>query len=166
VGEGWGEGKIEEMNSYITGIAKTLRKNNTDVERLLWEHLKARQLEGVKFRRQQPIGRYIVDFVSFEKNIVIEIDGGQHSVGKDRDEERDNWLGVQGFKVLRFWNNEIIQNIEGVLEVIRDHCLFHPPLNPLPSREGKIQWRFSFNKKQMKVDNIKEIFHTNHESRP
>ncbi|MGA2467088.1 MAG: DUF559 domain-containing protein [Thermodesulfobacteriota bacterium] len=119
------------MNSYITGIAKTLRKNNTDVERLLWEHLKARQLEGVKFRRQQPIGRYIVDFVSFEKNIVIEIDGGQHSVGKDRDEERDNWLGVQGFKVLRFWNNKIIQNIEGVLEVIRDHCLFHPPLNPL-----------------------------------
>lgn len=138
MGEGWGEGKIEEMNSYITGIAKTLRKNNTDVERLLWEHLKARQLEGVKFRRQQPIGRYIVDFVSFEKNIVIEIDGGQHSVGKDRDEERDNWLGVQGFKVFRFWNNEMIQNIEGVLEVIRDHCLFHPPLNPLPSREGKI----------------------------
>ena len=138
MGEGWGEGEIEEMNSYITGIAKTLRKNNTDVERRLWEHLKARQLEGVKFRRQQPIGRYIVDFVSFEKNIVIEIDGGQHSVGKDRDEERDNWLGVQGFKVLRFWNNEIIQNIEGVLEVIRDHCLFHPPLNPLPSREGKI----------------------------
>jgi very-short-patch-repair endonuclease len=126
VGEGWGERKIEEMNSYITGIAKTLRKNNTDVERLLWEHLKARQLEGVKFRPQQPIGRYIVDFVSFEKNVVIEIDGGQHSVGKDRDEERDNWLGVQGFKVLRFWNNEIIQNIEGVLEVIRDHCLFSP----------------------------------------
>jgi len=126
------------MNLYIAGIAKTLRKNNTDVERLLWKYLKARQLEGIKFRRQQPVGRYIVEFVSFEKKIVIEIDGSQHSAGKDRDEERDNWLGVQGFKVLRFWNNEILQNIEGVLEVIRDHCLFHPPLSPLPSREGKI----------------------------
>ncbi len=122
----------------MTGKAKTLRKNNTEVERLLWGHLKTRQLEGIKFRRQQPIGRYIVDFVSFEKKIVIEIDGGQHSVGKNRDEERDNWLGAQGFKVLRFWNNEILENIEGVLEVIRDHCLFHPPLNPLPSREGEI----------------------------
>lgn len=138
MGEGGGEGKIEKMNSYIVEIAKSLRKNNTDVERLLWKYLKARQLEGIKFRRQQPIGRYIVDFVSFEKKIVIEIDEGQHSVGKDRDEERDNWLGAKGFKVLRFWDNEILENIEGVLEVIRDHCLFHPPLNPLPSREGKV----------------------------
>jgi very-short-patch-repair endonuclease len=137
VGEGWGEGKIEEMNSYITGIAKSLRKNNTDVERLLWNYLKARQLGNTKFRHQQPIGRYIVDFVSFEKKIVIEIDGGQHSVEKDRDIERDNWLRLQGFKVLRFWNNELLENMEGVIEVIRDHCLLHPPLNPLPSREGE-----------------------------
>jgi very-short-patch-repair endonuclease len=126
------------MTSSITGIAKSLRKNNTDVERLLWNHLKTRQLEDIKFRRQQPIGRYIVDFVSFEKKIVIEIDGSQHSVEKNRDEERDNWLGLQGFKVLRFWNNELLENMEGVLEVIRDHCLLHPPLNPLPSREGEI----------------------------
>ncbi len=98
MGEGWGEGETEGMNSYITGIAKSLRKNNTDVERLLWNYLKARQLGDIKFRRQQPIGRYIVDFVSFEKKIVIEIDGGQHSVEKDRDKERDNWLKLQGFK--------------------------------------------------------------------
>jgi len=122
----------------MPGIAKNLRKNNTDVERLLWKYLRARQLEGIKFRRQQPIGKYIVDFVSFEQKIIVEIDGGQHSVGKDRDNERDNWLGVQGFKVLRFWNNEILENIEGVLEVIRGHCSFHPPLNPLPSREGAV----------------------------
>jgi very-short-patch-repair endonuclease len=124
------------MNSYITGIAKSLRKNNTDVERLLWNYL-ARQLGNTKFRCQQPIGRYIVDFVSFEKKIVIEIDGGQHSVEKDRDIERDNWLRLQGFKVLRFWNNELLEDMEGVIEVIRDHCLLHPPLNPLPSREGE-----------------------------
>jgi very-short-patch-repair endonuclease len=60
-------------------MAKKLRRDNTDVERELWRHLKSRQVEGIKFRRQQPIGRYIVDFVSFEKRIVIELDGGQHS---------------------------------------------------------------------------------------
>jgi len=81
----------------MAGIAKNLRKNNTDVERLLWRYLRARQLEGIKFRRQQPVGKYIVDFVSFEQKIVIEIGGGQHSVEKDRDKERDSWLGVQGF---------------------------------------------------------------------
>jgi len=153
VGEGWGEGKIEEMNSHLTGIAKSLRKNNTDIEKLVWRYLKARQFEGIKFRRQQPIGKYIVDFVCFEKKIIIEIDGGQHSVAKERDEERDNWLSGQGFKVLRFWNNEILENIEGVLELIRNHCLLHPPLNPLPSREGKIQ-REAPSRKGMKVDNI------------
>jgi len=80
-------------------------------------------MDGVKFRRQQPIGKYIVDFVSFEKRIVIELDGGQHSAEQERDRERDNWLSKQGFKVLRFWDNEVLQNLEGVLEVIRDRCL-------------------------------------------
>ena len=80
-------------------------------------------MDGVKFRRQQPIGKYIVDFVSFEKRIVIELDGGQHSAEQERDRERDNWLSKQGFKVLRFWDNEVLNNIEGVLEVIRDRCL-------------------------------------------
>jgi len=80
-------------------------------------------MDEVKFRRQQPIGKYIVDFVSFEKRIVIELDGGQHSAEQERDRERDNWLSKQGFKVLRFWDNEVLQNLEGVLEVIRDRCL-------------------------------------------
>jgi len=80
-------------------------------------------MDGVKFRRQQPIGKYIVDYVSFEKRIVIELDGGQHSAEQERDRERDNWLSKQGFKVLRFWDNEVLQNLEGVLEVIRDRCL-------------------------------------------
>jgi very-short-patch-repair endonuclease len=91
---------------------------------------------GFKFRRQQPIDNYVVDFVCFEKRIVIEIDGGQHSLEKDA--ERNNYLEKNGFKVLRFWNNEVLQNIDGVLEVIKNSCLYHPPLNPLPSREGKI----------------------------
>ena len=94
-----------------------------------------RQMEGFKFRRQQPIDKYIVDFVCFENRVIIEVDGGQHSAEKDI--ERDSYLKRHGFKVLRFWNNEVLTNISGVLEVIRKDCLSHPPLNPLPSREGR-----------------------------
>lgn len=121
----------------LTKIAKTLRKQTTDAERLLWKHLKAKQVEGFKFRRQQPIGKYVVDFVCFEKSIIIEADGGQHAEEKNKDHERDKWLKPQGFKVMRFWNNDILGNIEGVMETIREQCLNHPPLNPLPLREGK-----------------------------
>ena len=100
--------------------------------------MRAKELEGLKFRRQEPIGRDIADFVCHETRIVIEVDGGQHSTNKDRDRKRDNWFKDQGYKVLRFWDNEVLTNITGVLEVIRENCLSHPPLNPLPSREGKV----------------------------
>jgi len=96
-----------------------------------------RQMEGLKFRRQQPIDNYIVDFVCFENRIIIEADGGQHAVENNEDSERDSYLQRLGFMVLRFWNNEVLQNTTGVLEIIREKCLSHPPLNPLPSREGK-----------------------------
>lgn len=84
--------------------------------------LRNRQLEGVKFRRQQPIGPYIVDFASFEKKLVIEIDGGQHSEEKvkKRDTERTAWLKERGYRILRFWNNEVLTNLEGVLKRIRE----------------------------------------------
>lgn len=121
----------------LTKTAKTLRRNSTDAERLLWKHLKTKQLENFKFRRQQPLGQYIVDFVCFEKGIIIEADRGQHAEEKEKDQVRDEWLKSQGFEVIRFWNNDILVNIEGVMETIRDQCLNHPPLNPLPSREGK-----------------------------
>jgi very-short-patch-repair endonuclease len=137
MGEGEGGGDLR-LSKDITPTAKILRKRLTDTERFLWTYLRAKQLEGLKFRRQEPIGRYIADFVCHEKRIVIEVDGGQHSTNKDKDRERDNWFKVQGYKVLRFWNNEVLTNIAGVLEVIRENCLFHPPLNPLPSREGKV----------------------------
>jgi hypothetical protein len=93
-------------------------------------------MEGFKFRRQQPIDSYIVDFVCFENRIIIEVDGGQHAAN-NKDRERDSCLQQFGFMVLRFWNNEVLQNTNGVLEIIREKCLSHPPLNPLPSREGK-----------------------------
>jgi very-short-patch-repair endonuclease len=112
---------------------KSLRKNSTDAERFLWKHLRAKQIEGLKFRRQEPIGNYIVDFVCFEKSVVIEVDGGQHS--PDRDENRDTWLRSQGFKVLRFWNHDVLQNMEGVLEVILRNCRHESP-SPTPPIEG------------------------------
>ena len=100
-----------------------MRKDPTKTEAILWNRLRARQLDGVKFRRQQPIDRFIVDFLSFEKRIIIELDGGQHAMNKDKDQERDRILTDKGFTVLRFWNNDIIDNIEGVLEAIRQECL-------------------------------------------
>lgn len=107
------------MKQETTNFARELRKNATHTEQFLWRYLCRRQLEGIKFRRQQPIGSYIVDFVNFEKKLIIELDGGQHAVNKFKDTERDNWLKGQGFKVLRFWDNEVFNNVSEVLEVIR-----------------------------------------------
>ena len=118
------------MNYNSATIARNLRKRFTEAEKLLWRYLRAKQVEGFKFRRQQPIGNYIVDFACFEKGVVIEVDGGQHAVERGKDKERDKWLKGQKFEVLRFWNNEVLTNIGGVLEVIRERCLSHPPLTP------------------------------------
>ena len=97
-----------------------MRRNQTDVERLLWSHLRSRQLNGLKFRRQFPIQRYILDFYCLTKKIAIELDGGQHNTdtGRVRDDERDALLARMNITVLRFWNNEIIENIDGVVEKI------------------------------------------------
>ncbi len=123
----------------LNSFARELRNNSTDAERILWRYLKNSQIEGVKFRRQQPIEAYIVDFVSFDKRIVIELDGGQHAENEEYDKQRDACLYANGFVVLRFWNNEVIENIEGVLEVIRERCLrvVPPPPDPLPLGEGE-----------------------------
>jgi very-short-patch-repair endonuclease len=98
--------------------AKELRNNPTDAERILWRHLRLRQLGGYKFRRQQPLGEFIVDFVCLEKRLVVEVDGGQHSSKVAYDAQRTKWLERQGFRVLRFWNYEILQNIGAVKEAI------------------------------------------------
>ncbi|MBT9132010.1 endonuclease domain-containing protein [candidate division NPL-UPA2 bacterium Unc8] len=116
-------------------IARNLRKNFTDTERYLWKYIRRNQLEGFKFRRQQPIGRYIVDFVNFKRKIVIEVDGGQHAIEGAQDRKRDKWLRGEGFEVLRFWDHDVLENIEGVLEVIRDTLLLSPHPNPLPQGE-------------------------------
>jgi very-short-patch-repair endonuclease len=118
--------------NQIRSRARALRKNPTDVERLLWRHLRMWQLDGYKFRRQQPIGNYIVDFVCLEKRLIIELDGGQHVEQLKYDTERDAWLRAQGFSVLRFWNNEVLQNSDGVKQVIFKALQSTPFLNPSP----------------------------------
>jgi very-short-patch-repair endonuclease len=133
-----GVGEGEHVASHKTGIARSLRKKSTDAERLLWKYLRAKQVAGLKFRRQEPIGNYIVDFVCFESRVAVEVDGGQHS--EERDAKRVNWLQSQGFRVIRFWNHEVLANIEGVLEMIRRnglHQLKSASPSPLPSHQGR-----------------------------
>ena len=114
----------------LTAIAKQLRTKSTDAENLMWRHLRAKRLNGFKFRRQEPVGNFIADFICFEKRIVVEVDGGQHAL-RDSDFERDAWFRGQGFKVLRFWNNDVLGNTEGVLESIRIELNDTPsPLSP------------------------------------
>ena len=115
--------------------ARQLRKNATDAERLLWRQLRLWQIDGFKFRRQQPLGNYIVDFVSLEKRLIIEVDGGQHAEDVNYDTDRDAWLRNQGFVILRFWNNDVLKNIDGVVEVIAKN-LQKPPSSFLP-RKGE-----------------------------
>jgi len=99
--------------------AKILRAHQTDAEQRLWQQLRAHRFMGLKFKRQKPIGRYIVDFVCIEHRLVIEIDGGQHADRTKYDQRRDDFLRSKGYTVLRFWNNEVIQQLESVLEQIR-----------------------------------------------
>ena len=106
--------------------ARALRKNSTDAERALWHYLRLRQRQGYKFRRQQPLGHYIVDFVCFEQKLIIEVDGGQHAEQNDADSKRTEDLVAQGFRVTRFWNHEVLQNAEGIIAAI-DRMLMIPP---------------------------------------
>jgi very-short-patch-repair endonuclease len=103
----------------LTNKARSLRKNQTDVEQLLWKQLRSRNLAHHKFRRQFPIDPYIADFACLELKLVIELDGGQHANRVEYDDQRSMFLEKRGFKVIRFWNNDVIENVEGVLEVIR-----------------------------------------------
>jgi len=116
--------------------AKDLRGNLTDAEKLLWRHLRSRRLEGDKFRRQQILGPYIVDFVCLEKKLIVELDGGQHAESVAYDHRRTVFLEATGFRVMRFWNNEVLGNLESVLSCIRAECAVAPSPQPSPS-EGR-----------------------------
>ena len=114
----------------------------TDAENTLWLHLQKKQFHNLKFRRQQPIGIYIADFVCFEKKLIIELDGGQHNEINNikHDNKRDEFLQSQGFTVVRLWNNDIFENIDGVLEYLEQVIFNHSPkldISTNPQGEGK-----------------------------
>jgi very-short-patch-repair endonuclease len=112
-------------------FATSLRNSATDAERTLWKSLRGDALNGLRFRRQFPIGIYIVDFVCFEVRLIVEVDGGQHAESQ-HDESRDGWLKSEGFDVLRFWNNEVLQNMEGVMQELSKAISLRVRLSPPP----------------------------------
>ena len=101
-----------------TARTRQLRKTPTDAEQVLWSILRRRQVSGYRFRRQAPIGQYIVDFACFENKLVIEVDGGQHVESASYDAMRTAWLKQEGFRVMRFWNNQVLQETDAVREAI------------------------------------------------
>ncbi len=119
-----GEGALQAKRSKAgegakLKFAKHLRKNMTEVEKKLWQELRAKRFEGFKFRRQVPIGNYIVDFICHEHKLILELDGSQHE-GSNYDVKRDHYLKTEGFRVLRFWNIDVNQAMDGTLLAILD----------------------------------------------
>jgi len=114
----WERAGVRAMSKGLTNTARMLRKNQTDAERALWQRLRNRQLLGVKFRRQVPIKGYVADFAALEIKLIIELDGSQHIENKEADEIRTGFLQREGYKVIRFWNNDVLLRIDYVLEFI------------------------------------------------
>ncbi len=113
----------------IVATARKLRRSSTDVERKLWHRIRDKQVEGFRFRRQRPVGRFIVDFICLDARLIVELNGGQHAENVAHDKKRTAFLESLGYRVLRFWNSEVIENIEGVLERLREALLL-PRLDP------------------------------------
>jgi very-short-patch-repair endonuclease len=117
------------MPDVIQKRAQGLRKNMTLAEKKLWNKLRLKQFEGFRFRRQVPLGNYIVDFACFEPRLIIELDGSQHADQVTYDEKRTAYLETLGYKVLRFWNNAVFNEMDAVLQMIWDVCI--PPIRPV-----------------------------------
>jgi very-short-patch-repair endonuclease len=120
--------------------ARSLRRDLTDAERIIWNAIRAHRMHGMSFRRQTPIGPFIVDFVCHSALVIIEIDGGQHYETEyiKRDARRDAYLASEGYRILRFNNHEVLTNRQGVLETIAT-AIVHAPSPPLPRKRGREQ---------------------------
>ena len=125
---------MDKAYSRPTARARELRANATDAERVLWPAISARKVAGVRFNRQVPIGPYICDFVSKSLRFIIEVDGGQHS--PDVDTPRTAYLEREGYRVLRFWNNDVLSKLDGVISRITDEIANMPSPDPSRMRDG------------------------------
>jgi very-short-patch-repair endonuclease len=131
------------ISDFKRKAAKALRANTTAAEDILWRHLRRLEIKGSHFRRQVPIGPYVADFACLKERLIIEVDGSQH--GEDansrRDETRTRWLKSEGYRVMRFWNNDVMSNTEAVMDAIHDATAATPPRllsagDPPPPGEG------------------------------
>ena len=113
--------------------ARDLRNNATDAERLLWHQLSSKKVAGTRFNRQVPVGPFICDFIARSIKLVIEVDGGQHDWNAEADQRRSKFLEAQGYKVIRFWNNDVIERIEGVVQEIERVIADMPSNTDMPS---------------------------------
>jgi lysyl-tRNA synthetase class 2 len=120
------------IRSNRTPTARRLRRQLTDAETLLWRHVRNRQLDGWKFRRQFPIDRYVVDFCCAEARLITELDGGQHATRSQADDARTQVLSAMGYLVMRFWNNDALTNLDGVLETVASTLQTLPVVPPSP----------------------------------
>ena len=120
-------------------LQRALRNQPTEAEHRLWQYLRRRQLDGCRFRRQHPFGDYILDFVCLERKLVVELDGGQHADNVSYDARRTQFLEIAGFSMVRFWNNDVFDNIAGVVDVILDSLIPREatPSPPNPPLEGE-----------------------------
>jgi len=117
-----GEGLGTSIRKRLTPVARKLRRNKTDAEAKVWSHLRNRQLENAKFRFQVPFDDYVADFVCHSASLIIELDGSQHADSVP-DQDRDAVMEIAGYRVIRFWNSDVFNNLEGVLEEIRQAVL-------------------------------------------
>jgi adenine-specific DNA-methyltransferase len=126
-------GSLSRSRERVRVRARSLRETPTDAESLLWYHLRDRRLSNYKFRRQRPIGPYFADFACLEAKLIVELDGGQHVEAAAYDENRSRFMEAQGYRVLRFWNNEVLTQTDAVRErILRALQEDNPHPNPLP----------------------------------
>jgi very-short-patch-repair endonuclease len=140
---------VIEGQAQRTSLARKLRQQETDAERKLWSRIRGAQFLGFKFRRQVPVCGYVADFLCHEAKLIVELDGGQHAERSEADDRRSKELGEAGFVLLRFWNNDVLANIEGVLTAMAEQLRVAEKMNsgyaphpvPLPMGEGTPEQR-------------------------
>ncbi len=135
---GAGGGPVDKGYSRPTMRSRELRNNPTEAELALWPHLSARKCAGTRFNRQFPIGPFVCDFAARTPRLVIELDGGQHDWQAERDSARTRHLEARGYRVIRFWNNDVLSNVESVVAEIERVLVDTPSPNPSRKREGNV----------------------------
>jgi len=131
-----GEGQGEGIENPVKHLARTLRRQHTRAEQWLWSRLRNRPLEDCKFRRQQVIGPYIVDFLSVQPKLTIEVDGAQHAERTLQDTQRTEYLQRLGYQVVRYWNDQVLRDVEAVMESTRAALIAIPSPPPSPGGRG------------------------------